>query len=83
MHQEEWNEGKATFDVLKTTVEHCLNQGYFKGHQAEPLSFVIWGTVHGMCSLHIRGRIKAVNREDPELVLNAAHEEFLKILSRK
>ena len=83
MEEEEWNEGKATFNVLKTTVEQCIAQGYFTGHQLEPLSFTIWSTVHGMCSLHIRGRIKAVNLGDPELVLFAGHEEFVKLLNRK
>ena len=83
INEEEWNEGKATFNVLKTTVEQCLAHGYFKGHQVEPLSFLIWSTVHGMCSLHIRERIKAVNLGDPELMLFAAHEEFVKLLSRK
>jgi AcrR family transcriptional regulator len=81
--EEEWNEGKATFNVLKTTVEQCIAQGYFAGHQLEPLSFVIWSTVHGMCSLYIRERIKAVNLGDPELVLFAGHEEFVKLLNRK
>jgi len=81
--EEEWNEGKATFNVLKTTVEQCIAQGYFAGHQLEPLSFVIWSTVHGMCSLYIRERIKAVNLGDPELVLFAGHEEFVKLLNKK
>jgi len=83
MEEEEWNEGKVTFNVLKTTVEQCIAQGYFMDHQLEPLSFTIWSTVHGMCSLHIRGRIKAVNLGDPELVLLAAHEDFVKLLSKR
>jgi AcrR family transcriptional regulator len=83
MNEEEWNEGKATFDVLKTTVQQCMEQGYFSGHQLEPLSFAIWSTVHGMCSLYIRERIKAVNLGDPEAVLIAAHEEFVKLLNKK
>jgi AcrR family transcriptional regulator len=81
--EEEWNEGKATFNVLKTTVGQCIAHGYFTGHQLEPLSFVIWSTVHGMCSLYIRERIKAVNLGDPELVLFAGHEEFVKLLNRE
>ncbi|KAA9037150.1 TetR/AcrR family transcriptional regulator [Ginsengibacter hankyongi] len=83
IEKEEWNEGKATFNVLKTTVEECIRQGYFIGHQPEPLSFAIWGGVHGMCSLYIRGRIRAVNLGDPEIVLIAAHEEFVKLLNKQ
>ena len=80
---EEWNEGKATFSVLKMTIEQCIGQGYFAGHQPEPLSFAIWSTVHGMCSLYIRDRIKAVNLGDPEQMLIIAHEEFVRLLSKK
>jgi len=83
IEEEEWNEGKATFNVLKSTVEQCMAHGYFKGHQLEALSFMIWSTVHGMCSLYIRGSIKAVNLGDAEPLLLASHEEFVKILSRK
>lgn len=83
VEEEEWNEGKATFNALKTTVQQCMEQGYFSGYQLEALSFTIWSTVHGMCSLYIRGRIKAVNLGDPELMLVAAHEEFVKMVSRK
>jgi AcrR family transcriptional regulator len=83
IEKEEWNEGKATFNVLKTTIEQCMVHGYFIGHQAEPLSFAIWSTVHGMCSLYIRDRIKAVNLGDPEVMLLAAHEEFVKLLNKK
>jgi AcrR family transcriptional regulator len=83
IEKEEWNEGKATFNVLKTTVEHCMAQGYFSGHELEPLSFAIWSNVHGMCSLYMRGRVKAINLGDPETLLFAAHEEFVKLLNKK
>lgn len=83
VEEEEWNEGKATFNVLKTTIEQCIAQGYFEGHQPEPLSFAIWSTVHGMCSLYIRDRIKAVNLGEPELMLFTAHEEVVRLLSKR
>ena len=48
-----WDEGAATFEVLRTTVQECIKAGHFKGHNLEPLSYMIWSCVHGMCSLEI------------------------------
>lgn len=83
MHREEWNEGKATFDVLLKNVAHCIQQGHFEGHQLEPLSFVIWSTVHGMCSLHISQRVKGVNLDNPETMMEKAYEEFVTLIDKK
>lgn len=80
---EEWNEGKATFDVLYQTVCQCIEAGYFRGHQADPLAFAIWSCVHGMCSLHICDRIKGVNIQNPEEIIYGAYEEFVKLIDRK
>jgi AcrR family transcriptional regulator len=82
VHKEEWNEGKATFDVLRATVGQCIEQGHFKGHQLEPLAFAIWSAVHGMASLHISQRIKGVILEDPEAILMKAYEEFVLMLDK-
>ncbi|MBW4890153.1 TetR/AcrR family transcriptional regulator [Mucilaginibacter sp. HMF5004] len=80
--KEEWDEGKSAFGVLKTTVEQCINQHHFEGHKAEPLTFMIWGLVHGMCSLQISDRAKAVHFENEDQIVSAGYEEFLKILKK-
>lgn len=82
LHKEEWDEGKATFDVLRTTVNQCIEKGHFKGHQLEPLSFAIWSTVHGMASLHIGQRVNRVNLEDPDTILFRAHDEFVLMMDK-
>lgn len=81
-HNEEWNEGKATFDVLRSTVNGCLDKGYFKGHELEPLSFMIWSTVHGMCSLYISQRSKSVNLKNPADIVTSSYEEFVKMIDK-
>ncbi len=83
MHDENWNEGKGTFDVLRSTVSQCMEGGHFKGHKLEPLSFAIWSMVHGMASLHISQRIKGVNLTDPETMLMKGYEEFVLILDKQ
>lgn len=80
--KEEWNEGIGTFNALRETVEQCIAQGHFKGHLAEPLSFMIWGLVHGMCSLEIRQRTKGVKFSNPDKILFEGYQEYLKIIEK-
>jgi len=82
VNAEEWNEGKATFDVLRTTVKQCMDTGHFTGHKLEPLAFMIWSLVHGMCSLEISKRSGGVNLKKPEHILTDAYAEFLKIIDK-
>lgn len=79
----EWDEGKATLNVLEATVEQCIATGYFKGFEPEPLSLSIWSAAHGMCSLYIGRRLRSVGLADPQESLFAAHEQFVKLLDRK
>lgn len=80
--KEEWNEGIGTFGALRKTVEECIANGHFKGHFAEPLSFMIWGLVHGMCSLEIRQRTKGVKFSNPDQILYQGYQEYLKIIEK-
>jgi len=80
--QDNWNEGKATFGLLKSTVKECISAGYFKGHHLEPLSFLIWSSVHGMCSLEIRERTKGVNLKNPASIVKAGYREFIMLLDK-
>jgi len=82
INEEEWNEGKATFDALKGTVNECINAGHFAGHKLEPLAFMIWSCVHGMCSLEIRERTKGVNLKHPDTIVTDGYAEFLKIIDK-
>lgn len=82
MNAEEWNEGKATFDALKTTVEQCMKAGHFSGHELEPLTFMIWSLVHGLCSLDIGHRTQGVNLQNPVAIVDHAYDEFLKIMEK-
>ena len=82
MHRQEWNEGKATFGALRATVKECMDQGHFKGHQLEPLAFMIWSCVHGMCSLHIGQRAQGVNLKKPTTIVMDAYQEFVKMIDK-
>lgn len=80
INEQEWNEGKATFNALRTTVNQCIEAGHFRGHLSEPLTFMIWSLVHGMCSLAISQRTKGVDLNSPAGIVEQAFGEFLKMI---
>lgn len=81
IQKDEWDEGKASFDVLRTTAKQCMDAGHFKGHKLEPLCFLIWSCMHGMCSLQIGSRTQNANIKNAENIVADAYDEFLKILN--
>jgi AcrR family transcriptional regulator len=81
-HKEEWNEGKSTFEVLRSTIQQCMQKGHFTGHELDPLSFAIWSAVHGMASLHISQRVKGVNLQNPETMLARGYEQVVLMIDK-
>ncbi|PJJ79585.1 AcrR family transcriptional regulator [Mucilaginibacter auburnensis] len=79
---EQWDEGISAFRALKDTVNACIKAGHFNGHTAEPLTYMIWSVVHGMCSLYISKRTGSIYGNEPENLVNAALEEFLMMLRK-
>ena len=80
--KEAWNEGVGTFAALKNTVQECMNKGHFKDNTVEPLAFMIWSMVHGMCSLEIRQRTQGVKFSNPDTILFDGYNEYLKIIEK-
>ena len=84
---EDWDEGDRAFDILLKTVGECQETGYFKGLDKTMLSFSIWSTMHGMCTLQnqrtsgTRGDAKA-NQLDLDHLISAAYETFVATLEK-
>ncbi|MGB3183488.1 MAG: TetR/AcrR family transcriptional regulator [Cyclobacteriaceae bacterium] len=81
-HRDDWNEGAATFNVMQNTVKQCIERGHFMGHKLEPLSFMIWGCVHGMCALNNSGRVNGVKFEKVDGMVAKGYEEVLKLIDK-
>lgn len=78
--EQPWDEGMATFDELRATVKACMEANYFGDHDLDPLVLMIWGVVHGLCSLYIGQRIKGVGQSDTPASVEKAYDEFLKLI---
>lgn len=81
-NEEHWKEGFGTFNFLRETIQECMRTGYFAGHDQEALSFLVWSTVHGMVSLHIRRRFEVVLAQRQDTIVKEGLNEFYIILDR-
>jgi AcrR family transcriptional regulator len=89
--EEEWHEGDQAFTLLQNTVEACQQDGYFKGLEPVGLSFVIWSTMHGLCTLRTSGHLEHMItvckdvvdlKKDVDSLLAYNYETFVSMLER-
>ena len=84
---QDWDEGDKAFGLLMQAVNECQKIGYFKKLQTVNLSFVIWSTMHGLCTLRTSGHLGHVglireSKMNIDDLMTAAYEEFIKMLER-
>jgi AcrR family transcriptional regulator len=56
IEKNEWDAGQRSYDYLRNTVKECIEQGYLAESDVDAATFAVWGFVHGMAALIIRGR---------------------------
>jgi AcrR family transcriptional regulator len=86
-YDENWDEGDRAFDVLYQTVAECQQHGYFGGFEPYALSFVIWSTMHGLCTLRISGHLEHVSEAkkitpDVDSLMKYTNDAFVSVLER-
>jgi AcrR family transcriptional regulator len=81
-NEEQWKEGFGTFNFLRDTIQECIDKGHFQGHEVEALSYLIWSTVHGLVSLHIRRRCEVVLAHKQQTIVKEGLGEFFTILDK-
>lgn len=83
----DWNEGDRAFDILVKTVSDCQSAGYFKGMETGRVSFVIWSTMHGLCTLRTSGHLGHVGAAkasglDLDTLMMGTFEMYVHMLER-
>jgi AcrR family transcriptional regulator len=81
-HKECWDEGQKALSFLKEVLADCQLAGWFKGMNLEPLSFIIWSAMHGMCALYCRERCQAYEGRDPLELMNEGYVLFATMLEK-
>ena len=83
LEKADWEEGQTGFRLVRDTVKDCMDAGYFEGHQLEFMGYMIWSTVHGMCSLYVKKRISYATDWNPELLLGGAFNSLAMLVRKK
>lgn len=72
VEKKEWDAGQRSYDSLRTTVAECIDNGYMKDTEIDAATFAMWGFVHGMASLIIRGRCAMMPDEAVKHILQGS-----------
>jgi len=80
-NSEDWKEGESAHCQLENLVNECQEQGYFKNKEYKTLSFLIWSTMHGMCSLALRDRLKIYEESERAKMIDKSFKMFKQILA--
>lgn len=78
-----WSEGESIFSILKKNVRECMLQGYFRGQSAEPTTYLVWSTIHGLVSLKIRRRAQKLKINEEENIVMNSYQAFSMMLDRQ
>lgn len=80
-NSDDWKEGENAHCQLENVVKDCQQNGYFKDKDFKTLSFLIWSTMHGMCSLALRDRMKIYEEAERSKMIDKSFKMFKQILS--
>jgi AcrR family transcriptional regulator len=80
-NSDEWKEGESAHSQLENVVKESQESGYFKNKDYKALSFLIWSTMHGMCSLALRDRMKIYEEAERSKMIDKSFKMFKQILS--
>ena len=75
-----WKIGEHNFNLLKETVEACMQEGYLKESDPETMAMMIWSSVHGIVSLYICKRLQKFEDYDLDFMIREAFTLFMALL---
>ncbi len=80
LKDELWDCGHSSFDFLYDLVQECIEKKRIKMHDTQATTMLIWATVHGLVSLHIRNRYKMIETERIEQIIMQALDEMMEAI---
>ncbi len=76
---DEWSCGMQSYNILRETVQACLEQKRIPEGHLEAATLAVWSSVHGLASLVIRDRLKTIPEEFRTLVVDGALDYISKL----
>jgi AcrR family transcriptional regulator len=77
---EVWEHGHLATGMLKLIIQDCIKAGYFKNTDVEAMCTTIWGSVHGLVTMHIMKRTLMYPEEERLPRIWAGFEMMVKML---
>lgn len=81
--KKEWDVGQRSYDYLKDTVKECIEEKYMIESDVDSATFAVWGFVHGMAALIIRGRCAMMPEEYISNIVEGSLEFMYKNFNHK
>lgn len=82
LEDKDWEEGLNAFKGVQMTIQQCMDLGYFNFEDAEVAAFLIWSTMHGMCTLDDRDRCKIISEAKQPQIIELAFNTFVGMLNQ-
>ena len=77
-----WKIGGKNYDLLKNTIEECIEEDSIKINDVEAGAFMIWSMIHGLVSLVVMERCHMIPEENLDYVTREAHTMFEKLIQK-
>jgi len=78
--EDKWNDVMNLFGIFHTSVSECMEQGLIRFTNLYSAILSIWGMVHGMATLHARGRLRMMPEENIEELITQSSEDFISVI---
>jgi AcrR family transcriptional regulator len=79
MMEQGWHQGQKAFEVLVSTIQLAIDEGYMPKGNAKAAGTMFWSLVHGIVSLLIRNRC-VYSPEETRRLMKIGYEYMMKAL---
>lgn len=79
--EEEWEEGFNSYYLLRNTIQEAVDKKLLRNDNVDIMTVTTFAQVHGLASLHIRGRFKMLPTEAVESIIHQAVEYVISLMS--
>jgi AcrR family transcriptional regulator len=69
--------GMRSYDMLKRTVQECIDAGLIASAGADVVAFALWSSMHGMISLLVRNRCIMFEETDVPKIIKGVEDYLL------
>lgn len=78
--EENWEEGKRAFDLLKNVIARCVETGYFKPGDLDTIALTVWSYMHGLITIYLKKRMDVFEDEREMERIQESFRLFIKMI---